>query len=892
MGHGNVTITTVEWSPPQIGRGGKGVGSDSGEEKGVRVTDSLVAAAGSNGVIAVWNAKQAFFSEGSGESSTLANQRPEAILSQEHTRAVNSLAWHPKRPGILLSASQDSTVKLWERREVSSTKGKDNDAKKRFGFFNVTQNQSHREFNWYCKSTFEPKSEAVREVQWSKFQDDVFAFVTMSGSLVVYSMHVTWKAIVKIAAHAGDASSLDWHPTRPYVIATGGSGDRCVKVWDVESSVNMKPDDSNMGSTNSNTWNTARSEMSTNSTSSNETERSTGFGSMHSGVNINTINSRSIIGVQASGRYKSSSNMTQHVITIASSVTKIRWRPPAFDYVFDGADEVDRHDSMFAVATARLTSAGGSGVISLWSTHRPFMPLSVVEGHEDGAVADFVWMQTPPPSKDGMSDRSKGDLQQQTHKVDQRSPRMPGGTQKSDDTVFIRSGGRGDVESILFDNNTKENEGMDINGAIWQHVLSVGRDGKCNLQSFVRGDRPISRVPSACFAMANLSPFQRGYGSLQLFSVHQNVPNGPGSDFELTALRQDSLTSRAPGVFKEAPLEVSVHTPVTGSIPSSVRRLPERTPELIFNVVDQGPLDENGLPSPNQEEDVICVAPEVVHLSRFASSYKLYPDDDCLTRVELCLHNADVAEDLRCGSLARMWRTVASMLSGSGLDELPSQGLSSQPSNAMHFVILPTVKALLLERAEAGDVQTCVALCEVLQVVEPDNNTRLPGLELNLVREWYLAYIDLLQQMCLFTSATYLIKKSLDPFIGALNQQSTTIHESCPRCGKVLQPSPSSPTHTSSIKACQNCRRRVGLCFLCHEPVKGVFVWCPGCGHGGHLDHALLWFGGPSGKTVREVCPTGCGHRCNLVQSVSAFPRTESLRCLPVTLDGSETIEM
>jgi hypothetical protein len=34
---------------------------------------------------------------------------------------------------------------------------------------------------------------------------------------------------VKIAAHAGDATSLDWHPTRPYVIATGGSGDRCVK---------------------------------------------------------------------------------------------------------------------------------------------------------------------------------------------------------------------------------------------------------------------------------------------------------------------------------------------------------------------------------------------------------------------------------------------------------------------------------------------------------------------------------------------------------------------------------------------------------------------------------------------------------------------------------------
>lgn len=51
----------------------------------------------------------------------------------------------------------------------------------------------------------------------------------MSGSLVIYSVHVPYKSIVKIAAHAGDATSLDWHPTRPFVIATGGAGDRCVK---------------------------------------------------------------------------------------------------------------------------------------------------------------------------------------------------------------------------------------------------------------------------------------------------------------------------------------------------------------------------------------------------------------------------------------------------------------------------------------------------------------------------------------------------------------------------------------------------------------------------------------------------------------------------------------
>jgi hypothetical protein len=55
--------------------------------------------------------------------------------------------------------------------------------------------------------------------------------------------------------------------------------------------------------------------------------------------------------------------------------------------------------------------------------------------------------------------------------------------------------------------------------------------------------------------MANLSPFQRGYGSLQLFSVNQQVPNGAESDFMLTGLRRDEQTARAPGVFQETPFE-------------------------------------------------------------------------------------------------------------------------------------------------------------------------------------------------------------------------------------------------------------------------------------------------------------------------------------------------
>lgn len=96
-----------------------------------------------------------------------------------------------------------------------------------------------------------------------------------------------------------------------------------------------------------------------------------------------------------------------------------------------------------------------------------------------------------------------------------------------------------------------------------------------------------------------------------------------------------------------------------------------------------------------------------------------------------------------------------------------------------------------------------------------------------------------------------------------------SINESCPLCSKPLLGGESvedrsGARSTATNRVCRSCRGKIGLCFLCHEPVKGgtqisfcefllepelplsifyciVFVWCPGCGHGGHLDHALEW---------------------------------------------------
>jgi WD40 repeat protein len=268
---------------------------------------SVIAAAGSNGVIVAWNASSflsaPLLSNSSGgglnprknmgstqQVSSGTFGQPEASFFA-HSRAVNRLAWHPtgRRPYLLLTASQDGSVKLWDRRATSSLSvhpGSVNsvgsnasvahpmfklNAQSWFGFGNSSAVQSAqlsssikmpRTATWHCISTYQPKlgtSEAVRDISWNPAIDDsklphrfsmspiettssivhrvpakycyfriqVFAFVAGEW-LCVYDIRIN-RPMLKESTHAGDATCIDWHPTRKYVIATGGGRDRSVK---------------------------------------------------------------------------------------------------------------------------------------------------------------------------------------------------------------------------------------------------------------------------------------------------------------------------------------------------------------------------------------------------------------------------------------------------------------------------------------------------------------------------------------------------------------------------------------------------------------------------------------------------------------------------------------
>jgi WD repeat-containing protein 24 len=175
-----------------------------------------------------------------------------------------------------------------------------------------------------------------------------------------------------------------------------------------------------------------------------------------------------------------------HVLAISASVTRLRWRPPANEKLL--LEDEDRHDAMMAVATAPIkgASAGGAGLLALWSYYRPFMPLSVVEGHKDGAVTDFDWLDTP-------QDRSvvpprRSERPPKRWDVPRRSNRKGRALSLSEEGSTSRLPGSSshEVDSILYDNSEREDD-FDRPIGIWQHVLSVGRDGQCLVQSLTRG---------------------------------------------------------------------------------------------------------------------------------------------------------------------------------------------------------------------------------------------------------------------------------------------------------------------------------------------------------------------------------------------------------------------
>ena len=137
----------------------------------------------------------------------------EVARLHEHSRQVHRLGFNPHLPQLMLSGSQDSTVRLWDLRQLAGERS-------------VMTCQS--------LDRFSGNSDGIRDLRWSPTNGVEFAIGTDNGTIQRWDMRRNNAPLLKINAHEKTCNAIDWHPDGRH-IASGGA-DKTIKVWDFSSS--------------------------------------------------------------------------------------------------------------------------------------------------------------------------------------------------------------------------------------------------------------------------------------------------------------------------------------------------------------------------------------------------------------------------------------------------------------------------------------------------------------------------------------------------------------------------------------------------------------------------------------------------------------------------------
>jgi hypothetical protein len=126
----------------------------------------------------------------------------------EHSRQVHKLAFSPFQGYLLLSASQDGTVRFWDLRDIRS-----------------------EIVSWRSRAKYSGQSDGVRDVRWSPTDGVEFAFATDGGTVQKWDFRKQNSRLLRINAHDRICTAIDWHPDGKHLVSAGQ--DKHLKVWDM-----------------------------------------------------------------------------------------------------------------------------------------------------------------------------------------------------------------------------------------------------------------------------------------------------------------------------------------------------------------------------------------------------------------------------------------------------------------------------------------------------------------------------------------------------------------------------------------------------------------------------------------------------------------------------------
>jgi WD40 repeat protein len=172
----NFTVTDVSWSPHE---------------------EDLVAAASTDGQVVVLRVSPQDADDLSRTTTLKWSAR------EDNARSVNRVSWHPSERHLLTSACHNSNVRIWDIRAKGTA----------------------------VVDTYNPRTEACRDVQFSPANSHIMAAIFENGTLALWDRRKPSEVLNQITAHTGSGLALAWSTTNEGKLATGGR-DKTVKIWD------------------------------------------------------------------------------------------------------------------------------------------------------------------------------------------------------------------------------------------------------------------------------------------------------------------------------------------------------------------------------------------------------------------------------------------------------------------------------------------------------------------------------------------------------------------------------------------------------------------------------------------------------------------------------------
>ncbi|KAG1698554.1 GATOR complex protein WDR24 [Nymphon striatum] len=731
------------------------------------VDDHILATAATNGAVVTWNLNKS-------------SRSKQDIVFQDHKRTVNKVCFHEKEPNILISGSQDGTMKIFDLRKKEAT------------------------------STFTSMSESVRDVQFSPFAYFQFAAVQENGNVQLWDWRRTDRCERQFTAHSGPVFACDWHPEEKNCLATAGR-DKTIKVWDV---VN-KP-------------------------------------------------------------------VPDFVIQTIASVSRIKWRPSRKLQIASSSLVVD-----FSV--------------NVWDVQRPYIPYASFTEHKD-VTTGILWRKDPKillsVSKDcslyqhvfkdayrpadhvnpvAMDLNSVGDIALAT------SDRILGEIVPS-----VQSNARPSVQSnskipFMFRRMQKKSDLFKIATSSF-YVFQEKSEKQSSSQIFVKfaknfqlSGRSKSELcdNNAMIANSLQCPEIATTWNILKIIYDKNAANiTSDNNYWIDGDDANQLESAEdPGSRHHSGGNQGIRTanPKSRHHSGGGERLQGGADIQRQAIGDSTRISDEDAETDLEYEKLTNITsvfqnpsdfeyfgdPEMGNMNMLEYDYEKFKFDDptpLLIRMMILPHEAfQPRHEIFDRSPPPELYNAATSLEGSE-DEGENHGGDSNQSSAdsqiLKNVILPTVPnwnvnkvvvSMLEYYAKVGNVQMCVS---VLIVFCDDLKDEIDE---NLQEQWFFSYIDLLQKFRLWTTSNEIIKLSRLPNVNSSNQQSTTVHTNCNNCNRFLN---------RVGWWCERCKKSTNTCSVCHEQVRGLYVWCQGCSHGGHLEHIKEWM------STHCWCPAGCGHYC------------------------------